>query len=139
MPLNNRKVLFGLLGLIAACSIIFVVWPSVDLQITGWFFKGAGFPIAHNGPIEAFRLLLWDASLVVLALFLVMTWNEFQKQVAEATVENAGLDLASQIVMISAGFVLLALSWWLWESASHRGSNLSTLLRLAAARVPGHL
>lgn len=73
MPLNNRKVLFGLLGLIAACSIIFVVWPSVDLQITGWFFKGAGFPIAHNGPIEAFRLLLWDASLVVLALFLVMT------------------------------------------------------------------
>ncbi len=69
------------------------------------------------------------------ALFLVMTWNEFQKQVAEATVENAGLDLASQIVMISAGFVLLALSWWLWESASHRGSNLSTLLRLAAAAM----
>jgi multiple sugar transport system permease protein len=67
------------------------------------------------------------------ALLLVMTWNELQKQIAAAEATNAGLDIWSQIVMISAGFVLMALSWWLWSSASHRGSNASTFLRLGGA------
>ncbi len=67
------------------------------------------------------------------ALLLVMTWNELQKQIAEAEATSAGLDIWSQIVMISAGFVLMALSWWLWSSASHRSSNASTFLRLGGA------
>ena len=75
------------------------------------------------------------AMLGLAVLLLVLTWNELVKQIAEANVANAGLDLASQIVMISAGFVLLALSWWLWDSASHRSSNASTFMRLGAAAV----
>ncbi|MBW7881283.1 MAG: sugar ABC transporter permease [Caldilineaceae bacterium] len=63
-----------------------------------------------------------------------LTWSELQNQLAEAA-NGAGLDLWTQIIMISAGFMLFFLSWVLWRSASHRATNRSTLLRLAAAAM----
>ena len=73
MPLNSRRIIATLFALTALTSAVFVVWPGLDLRITGWFFDKTTFPIAQNHPIEAFRLFLWDASLVVLGLFVVMT------------------------------------------------------------------
>jgi multiple sugar transport system permease protein len=40
-----------------------------------------------------------------------------------------------QIITISAGFLLLLVSWWLWDSASDQLSNVSTAARLGAAAV----
>ena len=55
-----------------------------------------------------------------------LTWTEVQKAYATALKTGKGLDIWSQIILISAGFLLLLLAWWVWESASHRPSTTST-------------
>ncbi len=73
---------------------------------------------------------------IFLALFLAwLTWSQIQVAYAEALEEGTDLEIWSQIITISAGFVLLGLSWWLWGSANGRSSNLSTFMRMAAAIV----
>ena len=62
-----------------------------------------------------------------------LTWAELQQNIAESLENGGGLDIWSQMILISAGFVLLWLSWRLWQSASHRASMVSTLLRLGGA------
>ena len=64
-----------------------------------------------------------------------LTWTEIRAAYAEALAEGEQLEIWSQIVTISAGFVLLLIAWWVWGSASHRSSMAATLLRLAAAAV----
>lgn len=64
-----------------------------------------------------------------------LTWTEVEKAYTEALAAGEGLDLWAQILTISAGFLLLLLSWWLWESAGERQSNTSTLLRMGAAAM----
>jgi len=64
-----------------------------------------------------------------------LTWTEINRAYAEALAAGEGLDLWAQILTISAGFLLLLVAWWLWESASHRQSNLSTAFRLGAAAM----
>lgn len=64
-----------------------------------------------------------------------LTWTEVSKAYAAALKAGEGLDLYSQIIMISAGFLLLLLAWWLWDSASHRQSTVSTALRLVGAAL----
>ncbi len=62
-----------------------------------------------------------------------LTWTEIQAAYAEALAEGEQLEIWSQVVTISAGFVLLLAAWWVWRSASHRPTMAATLLRLAAA------
>ncbi|MFQ5811988.1 MAG: ABC transporter permease subunit [Anaerolineae bacterium] len=64
-----------------------------------------------------------------------LTWTEIQAAYAEALAEGEQLEIWSQIVTISAGFVLLLIAWWVWGSASHRPTMAATLLRLGAAAV----
>ncbi len=61
------------------------------------------------------------------------TWTEISVAYAEALQEGVGLELWSQIVTISAGFLLLLLAWRLWESASGRSSTTGVALRLVGA------
>ncbi len=61
------------------------------------------------------------------------TWAEVERAYAEAFEQGEGLELWTQIVTISAGFLLLLMAWWLWGSASHRSSNLGMFIRLGAA------
>lgn len=62
-----------------------------------------------------------------------LTWAELQKNIADSFTNGGGLDIWSQMILISAGFLLLWLSWRLWRSASHRDSMLSVVLRLGGA------
>ncbi len=64
-----------------------------------------------------------------------LTWTEVQKAYAEALEAGEGLDLWTQIITISAGFMLLLVAWWLWDSASDRVSNVGTAFRLGAAAM----
>jgi multiple sugar transport system permease protein len=64
-----------------------------------------------------------------------LTWNEVHTAYAVALEKGEGVDIWSQIITISVGFVLLLLAWWLWESASDRLSNLGTAVRLGAAAM----
>lgn len=64
----------------------------------------------------------------------LLTWVELQVRMAVAESEG-GLDLWSQILLISSGFILVGLSWKLWQSASGRNSNIGTGLRLAGGAM----
>ena len=83
-----------------------------------------------SGPFTMATILVGVAVLIFW-----LTWAELQKNIAEALEEGTGLDIWSQLILISAGFVLLLLSWLLWRSASHRSSLLSTFLRLGGAAM----
>lgn len=77
-------------------------------------------------------VLLFSIGALILAR---LTWLEIQQAYDAALESGESLEIWAQIVTISAGFILLGLSWWLWRSSARRDSNLSTLLRLAAAAV----
>jgi multiple sugar transport system permease protein len=64
-----------------------------------------------------------------------LTWQELQRNVTAALESGEGLDIWSQMILISAGFLLLWLSWKLWQSASHRDSMISVVLRLGGAAM----
>jgi multiple sugar transport system permease protein len=61
-----------------------------------------------------------------------LTFSEIQGAYAEALEEGESLVIWAQMVTISAGFVLLLLSWLVWRTAAHRDSNLQTFLRFFA-------
>ncbi len=67
------------------------------------------------------------------AALLWLTWQEINAAYAEALEEGVGLEIWSQIVTISAGFLLLLVAWGLWESAGQRSSNTGMALRLVGA------
>jgi multiple sugar transport system permease protein len=77
------------------------------------------------------------ATLLVIAAIVLsrLVWLEIQNAYSLAIEDGEDLELWTQIVTISAGFVLLLLSWLLWRSASHRKSILATAFRLAGASM----
>lgn len=88
----------------------------------------------------AVRNNVYFSAFVAFSLFTILgialgwiTFAQIQLAYAEALEEGEALSIWSQMVTISAGFVLLLLSWLLWQSASHRDSNLQTIFRLVAA------
>ena len=64
-----------------------------------------------------------------------LTWTEVNAAYGKALENNEGLELWSQIVTISAGFLLLLLAWWVWESASDRPSTTAMAFRLGSAAM----
>jgi multiple sugar transport system permease protein len=62
-------------------------------------------------------------------------WVEIQGAYRAALESGETVDIWVQIVTISAGFLLLLASWRLWQSAGQRDSNISVILRIAAAAV----
>jgi multiple sugar transport system permease protein len=64
-----------------------------------------------------------------------LTWTELQSAYSAAKETGETVDIWTQIITISAGFVLLFLSWLVWKSASQRESNRSTILRLLAGVI----
>lgn len=77
------------------------------------------------------------AALLLMAAVLLgwFTGSEIQRAYVEAAESGEGLALWSQVVTISAGFLLLFVSWWLWGNASRRSSNIGMFLRLGAAAL----
>lgn len=63
------------------------------------------------------------------------TWIEVQRAYTAALEGEVELALWSQIVTISAGIVLLGLSWLVWTSAGGRDSTISTFMRLSASAM----
>jgi len=121
-------------------------WWSTPVQQAFWLFVGllvVGLALAYL--VERLRprtshqesfLDEWTGAIFLLifsAGLLWLTWTELNNAYAAALKANKGLDIWSQVIMISAGFLFLLLAWWLWESANGRASNVSTLLRLAGA------
>ncbi len=68
-------------GLLAACTVtmvIFGIWPGIDLAVSGAFHSADGFAVKQTGAVEAVRNVIWDATLVVplVALMLLpLVWG----------------------------------------------------------------
>jgi len=80
----------------------------------------------------------WLSSLLLTGGALTLgwfTWVEIERAYREALEAGESLEVWTQVITISAGFLLLLLSWLSWRSASQRDSNLSMILRLVAAAM----
>lgn len=62
----------GGLVLIALFALLFGLWPGLDPWITAQFYDGTGFPGEAAKLSKRIRLLIWNASLVMAALSLVL-------------------------------------------------------------------
>jgi len=84
----------------------------------------------YIGPFISVSILLIGA--IALSWF---TWIEVQAAYIEALEAGEGLDLWTQIITISAGFMLLIAAWWLWDNAEGYQSNLAMAARLGGAAL----
>jgi multiple sugar transport system permease protein len=64
-----------------------------------------------------------------------LTWTQIQAAYLTAQAAGESLDIWSQIIIISLGFVLLLFSWLAWRSANQKDTNLNTALRLFAGVI----
>lgn len=129
-------------------QLVSEAWWSTPVQRSFWLFVllvvlglALAYLIEHFRPRTALQesfLDEWTGAIFLLIFssgLLWLTWTEMNKAYAAALKANKGLDIWSQVIMISAGFLLLLLAWWLWDSANARASNVSTFLRLASAAM----
>lgn len=68
------KAVVVVFAAILVTSATFVIWPQIDLAVTGLFYDGKGFPWETAAPVSQFiRTILWDISILmpVLALGLL--------------------------------------------------------------------
>lgn len=98
----------------------------------------AFFLIQRNSPATIrdsfYTGKLATAVFMILAAIAIswFTFSEIRLAYAEALEEGESLAIWAQMVTISAGFVLLLLSWLVWRTAAQRDSNLQTGLRFLA-------
>lgn len=70
---ESRRHLLILLAALALTAAVFGIWPQADLWITGLFFDGHGFPIGSSAISERLRYLVWDISIAMFTLALVLS------------------------------------------------------------------
>lgn len=129
-------------------ALVGEAWRSEPVQQSFWIFVGllvAGLLL--NALVERLqKRTLHQESFIdefMAATFLAilggavgwLTWTEITARYAEAAEKGEGLDIWTQIITIGVGFGLLLFAWWLWDSASERASNISTVWRLGVAAL----
>lgn len=83
MPSN--KTIAALVGLIGVTLVVFGLWPGIDLAVSGYFhdaiLPGAmGFPIRQNALVEFLRNTVWNATLLMPLLALILLgWSLWRK------------------------------------------------------------
>ena len=113
-------------------------WLSVIILLIGLALTYSIYRVIAYSPRNGRYLGSFTQSAIMFIggiALLWFTWTQVQAAYTAAIEDGEALDIWSQIVTISAGFVLLGLSWWMWNSASRRNSNLSTVARLAAGAI----
>ena len=111
----------SLLVLLVAVVLIFVVRRVVPQTVnTGTYFS-----------------TFTQSSLMVLlaAALSWLTYTEVNRAYTEALESGDELSIWTQVITISAGFVLLILSYLLWQTAPGQDSMRQTLFRIGAAAV----
>ncbi|RIK44379.1 MAG: hypothetical protein DCC55_02760 [Chloroflexi bacterium] len=129
-------------------ALVVEAWWDAPVQQAFWAFIGLVVAGLATGYV-VHRLLRRERNYAVFifmdeftaATFLLvvgsaigwLTWGEVNRAYATALEQGVGVDIWTQIITISAGFALLLLSWWLWDSAGDLLSNVRTAAQLGAA------
>lgn len=114
---RNIALIILLIGLVIA--IVLGVYFYKSIRNTQYF-------------LSAITMTLYSG---IAGLLSWLTWTEIQSAYLVAKDAGEQINIASQIIIISAGFILLLLSWLVWKSAPQRNSNLNTVLRLLAGVI----
>lgn len=104
--------------------VIAIVASYLTIRFTP---KSARNSAYFAGFLQAFLLFIGAVALTWL------TWTEIQSAYLEAFGKGESLEIWAQVITISAGFVLLILSYLMWRTASDRDSTFKILLRFFAA------
>ena len=111
------------------------LWTSLFVLLVGFglAYLVSRLPkqIAHGTEYytSLLTVLLLTGGAILLGWF---TWIEIQRAYVEAFEVGESLEIWVQVVTISAGFLLLLLSWLSWQSASQQNSTLGMIIRLVA-------
>ena len=113
-------------------------WTSVIITLIGIglaylvynFISKSEFGTSYYTSLITAILLLGGA--LLLGWF---TWSEIQRAYAEAFEAGESLEIWAQVITISAGFLLLLLSWVSWRGATKQDSSIKLVLRLVAAMM----
>ncbi len=109
-------------------AVLLLVIALAALYLTSRFAPRSRFNSEfYSGFLQAGIMLIGALALAWL------TYTEIQKAYAEALEGGQSLAIWSQLVTISAGIVLLLLSWLLWRTAANQPSTIRTFLRIAGA------
>ncbi len=110
--------------------VLLLVGAGVALAVNRMVARQSALPRIYFG--QFFTVALLSIGAVILGWF---TWEQVTLTYAAALAAGEGLDIWSQIITISAGFLLLLLAWWLWESADEQASNTGLVFRLSGAAM----
>ena len=107
--------------------------------LLAFILSGVAFYFIQRNSPPTLRDSFYTSKLTTAVLMIILaaaiswfTYSEIQLAYAEALEEGESLAIWAQMVTISAGFVLLLLSWLVWRTAASRDSNLQTGLRFLA-------
>jgi len=111
-------------------SIAIIVIGQVLAYLVYRFVSKSAFGTSYYTTL--LNLLILVSGALILAWF---TWSEIQRAYAEALEAGEKLEIWAQVITISAGFILLLLSWLSWRGATRQDSNVKLILRLVAAMM----
>jgi multiple sugar transport system permease protein len=111
-------------------SLLILAIGFVLAFLVNRFLSGSSQGISYYGSFTVVFMML--AGAVGLGW---LTWTEIQNAYEAALENGENLEIWTQIVTISGGFVVLMAALWLWRSASRSESTAGFLLRLLAAAV----
>ncbi len=111
-------------------AVVLLSVAGVATYLSYWFL-----PITPRR--DKYYASFLQAGLLLIGAILLgwLTWTEIQKAYAEAFEAGESLEIWTQLITISAGAVLLILSWFVWRSARDRSSTIGVFLRMGAATL----
>lgn len=70
----------ALLALIGVVLVIFGIWPGLDLAVAGYFHDASGWPVKQNHAVETLRTVVWDATLLIpLIALILLIWARLRQ------------------------------------------------------------
>ncbi len=114
------------------------LWISIIITLVGAGLAYLVYRFLSKSPFGTsyYTSLLTSAVLATGAIILGwFTWSEIQRAYAEAFEAGESIEIWAQVVTISAGFLLLLLSWISWRGATKQDSSIKFILRLVAATI----
>jgi multiple sugar transport system permease protein len=135
---RTRELFTGLLSEAFRAEMVFPAWQdfvrllllSLATGIAIWIWRRS-----NDNPLYQARLAIVILATTIGVGLLYITFTSIGEVYTEAL--NTGVDpgIWSQLIMITAGFVLLVLAWLLWRNSEAQGSNLTFTMRIVASII----
>jgi multiple sugar transport system permease protein len=135
---RTRELFTGLLLDAFRAEAVVPVWNdfvgvllfAIILSILAWFVKRS-----PNNPLYQARLTILWLAFVIGSSLLYFTYSGIRNVYADAVETGVDPGFVPQLVMITSGFLMLILGWYLWRSSERQNSNLQFALRIFASAI----